>query len=293
MAQQKVELRQIRDFGQNISDAFLFIKQNGGPLIKSYLAICAIFMLAEGIFTGFYQARYMGILSRILGGMGERRLRMGEVLDQNYFIMLFLSLLTIVCMQLTIGAYMKYYLEHDEKPTIKEVWDLFKKYFLRVFIFNFCAYLAFGLALLACLLPGIYLMIVLTPLTFVIMIEDQDLSGAFQRCFDIIKENFWPSFAIYLVSYLIFSIGGWMVGGTLSIIGGVLAYLSTSDVNSTIGVVSSFLNIFIKFFYIFYFVCVGLNYFSLVEMRDGTGLLGRINEIGGQRDPFNNTEDQY
>jgi hypothetical protein len=64
-------------------------------------------------------------------------------------------------------------------------------------------------------------------------------------------------------------------------------------VGATGGVVTSFLNIFSFTFYIIYFISLSFHYFNLVEKRDGTGILSRINSIGDTTDNFNNIEEEY
>ena len=41
---QKVEFRKVRDFGEVISDTFLFMKQNFKPLFKAFFYLCGFFL---------------------------------------------------------------------------------------------------------------------------------------------------------------------------------------------------------------------------------------------------------
>ena len=57
MAEQKIELRKIRDLSENLNDTFTFIRQNLKPLVTSFLGIAGIVMLANAIVGGIYQSQ--------------------------------------------------------------------------------------------------------------------------------------------------------------------------------------------------------------------------------------------
>ncbi|MEP6726810.1 MAG: hypothetical protein ABJC98_13410 [Bacteroidota bacterium] len=298
MAEQKIELRKIRDFGENINDTFVFLRQNLKPLLRSFFAICGIFMLGQAIFNGMYQSHSLGgALQQLFSGRvktGSFDSRYGGIFSIEYLMSLIFMLLTFVSMKVVLGAYLKFYLENDgQQPNIDEIWVLYKKYFLKVFFYSLPLGLLPYVGLVFCAFPGVYLWVVFVPLTFVVMMEDADFSTAFSRCFEIIKENFWISFAIYLIAYLIYGISASIIGMVVGGIAGIAAYLTTKDVGATTGIVTSFLNIFSFTFYIIFFISAALQYFSLIEQRDGTGILNRIDSIGTDKNNFDNIEEQY
>lgn len=281
MAEQKIELRTIRDFGENLSDTFVFLRQHSKTLLRSFLAICSIFLVVLGIFSSAYESRTTRIIRSVLtdgGSQGFNRLK--SIFNINYFMVIIMTLLTLVSMKVVVTVYMKYYAETGTQPGIQEVWTLFKKYFLKVFLFSFLAYISIVVGFLFCFLPGIYLAVVLAPLSLVIVVEDKGFIDAYQRCLELIKENFWPSLGLYIVAYIMYAFGAGIISGSLSIIGLLAGYLTTSDLGIYVVAVTSFIKSFSLLFYIIYFVCMALNYFSLVERRDGTGMLSRIDNIG-------------
>jgi hypothetical protein len=297
MAEQQVEFRRVREFGENINDTFLFIRQNFAPLLKSFFAICALFILAQAIFNGLYQSQALGIFAEILSGRRTGGGRFGafdQVTSMNQLMAVLFSLLSFVSMNVTIGAYVKHYVEtNGRRPGIEEVWNLFKKYFFKVLAFSIPVYLSVIIGCLFCLLPGIYLMVVFVPFSLVVMIEDTNFSDAYYRCFELIRENFWPSFAVYLVVYLIYYLCGFIIGGLFSAIIGLGAYLTTDDFSAPIGLATSFFTVFSVCFYMIFFVSAAFQYFSLVEKREGTGILTRINTIGQDKHNADNQEDQF
>jgi hypothetical protein len=299
MAQQKIELRKVRDFGQNFNDTFVFLRQNIKPLLKSFFAICGLFMLGHAIANGIYQSHSFGVFDEIFKG-GRRRSNYpatspyAGIFSLEYFLTILFMFLTYVSMKTVLGAYFKYYLENNgEQPGIDQIWEIFRRYFFRVALYSIPVAILTILGFCLCLLPGLYLWVVWVPFSLVVVIEDTTFNGAFNRCFEIVRENFWISLAIYVVAYLIFYMSSGVISIVVGIIVGAATYLTTESVGATAGIVTSFLNIFSFIFYIPFFVSAAFQYFNLVEQKDGTGILSRIDSIGSEKNRFDNIEEQY
>ncbi|MEJ7768544.1 MAG: hypothetical protein WKF89_12080 [Chitinophagaceae bacterium] len=294
MAEQKVDLTKIRDFGENMNDTFLFIRQNFSPLLKSFLAICAIFMLSQAIFNGMYQSRSIAILRDLMSGSRNNKNPFGVVTSPVYIFTVIIALLTFVSMSVALGAYFKSYSQNSERPpAMEEVWAIFMKYYLKVLVFIIPIYILVMIGCVFCLVPGIYLWVTFVPFSLVIMIEDTGFLTSISRCFDLVRENFWSSLAIYLISYIVYKLCGLMIGGMIALVVALAGYLSTDDLGNSFAVATSFLNVFAFCFYIIFFVSAALNYFSLVESRDGTGILNRIDNIGKKKTVVDGDEEQY
>ena len=298
MAEQKIELRKIRDFGLNINDSFLFLRQNLQPLLKAFFAICGVFMIGHAIFSGLYQSRMGGVFQQLFSG----RVKAGQyntnpynnIFSIEYLMVLIFLLLTFVSMKVVLASYLKFYLENEgRQPSIDDIWRIFRKYFFKVFLFSIPVYLITIIGFVFCLAPGFYFWVVLVPFCMVIVIEDTGFGTAFNRCFEIIRQNFWISIAIYLVAYLIYYVSTLIIGVLATVLVGLGAWFTTKNIGATIGIATSFLNIFSYMFYIIYFVSGALHYFTLVEQRDGTGMLQRIDTIGSGESSFDNIEEQY
>jgi hypothetical protein len=297
MAEQKIELRKIRDFGQNINDTFVFLRQNLKPLLLSFFAICGVFMIGQAIFSGIYQSHSLGVFDQIFSGRTNPAYQnrgLGDVFNFEYMLMMLFTMLTFVAMNTALGAYLKFYLENDGgQAGMDDIWNIFKKYFFKVFLYSIPIVLLIIVGTVLCVLPGIYLGVVLVPFSFIIMIEDTGLNGAFNRCFEIIRNNFWPSLVVYFVAYLIYAVSSGIISAVVSIIFGAAAYFTTKSIGSTVAVATSFFNMFSHIFYVIYFVSAALQYFTLVETRDGTGILNRIDNIGSDKNSFDNIDEQY
>ncbi len=293
MAEQKIELKKTRDFSENINDTFLFIRQNFKPLVLSFLGIAGLFILANSVFSGLYQSQFSGVFKQIFGNLGREQYSPFQLINQNYFLLLLLSLLSMNAMQVCVISYIKVYDPALPAPTIQQVWAVFSRWYLNVFFFSIPVYLLMIVGFFFCLAPGVYFAVVLTPFPVVMIIEEKGFGDAFSRCFEIIKKQFWPSLLLYVVVYLIYSFSSGIISFMLATITGALSYFSTGQISTTIGMVSSVLTAFSFVFYIVYYVSVTLHYFNLVEKRDGTGMLERLDRLGEHGAGFNNIQEQY
>jgi hypothetical protein len=298
MAEQKVELRKVRDFSENQHDTFLFIRQNLKPLFTSFIAIAGIFMLAHSILTGMYQRNSISAFRDIFNGrtMSDAGLNspFATMFNGTYFLVLFLAWANFVAMNVVVTSYMKLYDTSDGvAPTIEEVWNEFKKHFFTVLFSTIPITLLIVVGFLFCLIPGIYLSVVLTPFAIILMVEEQSIGGAWNRCFAIIKENFWPSFGLYFLVYLICAFSGGIISAIVAGVAGAISYFTTQNIAATVGIVTSVLNIFSYVFYIIFYVSVNLHYYNLAEKHDGTGIMRRLDTLGRTTGDFNSTQEEY
>jgi len=291
MAQQKIYLQKLRDFGENLGDTFQFIRQELKPLLLSFLLIGGIFILSAAIVSGIYQMEMSSVFDEI-GRQGELGGSFFSVFFSRYLIIIAFFLIAVAAMQTIIASYMKLYDLYNVSPTIEQVWNEFRKHYLKILLLAVVKLIIYIPALMLCLAPGVYLMIVFAPMTWIIVNENAGIGEAFSRCFALAKENFWLSFGIYIVAYIVYLFAATIIGFVVGIIVGIASYMSTKELNSTMAIISSVANVFSYFFYIVFAVSVGLNYYSLTERHDGTGMLRRLDSLGSV-DPNSKIEEQY
>jgi hypothetical protein len=259
------------------------------------VGISGIFMLASAIINGVYQSEVGNVFEKIFRGSGTVNEDdfSDSIFSSTYLLVALLAWLNVVAMRVTLIAYVKVYeRKQGEEPEFAEVWAEFSRYFLKVFLYSLLILLVIAVGMVLCILPGVYLWVVLLPFEMVIMVEEETFGNAWDRCFTIVKENFWGSLGIYIVAYLIYNFSTAIIGGAVSVVTGILTYFTTKDLGATFGFFSSILNIFSFVFFIVFYISVIMNYFSLTERYDGTGIIRRLDELGGNTSS-NTTEEQY
>lgn len=293
MAEQKVELRKTRDLSENLNDTFTFIRQNLKPLATSFIGIAGITMLANAILGGIYQSQAGKVFKDILGRPNDVRF-LFNFLSPTYFAVLILGWLNFIAMNVVIACYMKLYdVSQNRPPAIQEVWEEFKKYFLKLFLYSIPVSLITIAGFSFCLLPGVYLAVVFAPFPIVVVVENQTFGEAWSRCFNLIKDNFWTSFGIYILVYLIYALTSGIISTVVATLTGLISYFTTKDMSATIGIATSVLSIFSFLFYMIFYVSVCLHYFNLTERQDGTGMMRRLDTLGGSGNDFDNIQEHY
>lgn len=292
MAQQKIQLRKIRDFSENINDTFQFIKQEFRSLLSAFILVAGAFMLVSSILSGLYQKEAFGFFDQIKGGNFSER-EIFSFYTPGYFLSLLFSVISYASMLATVAIYMKSTEETGVSPTAGEVWRSFGKYFLRIALFSVLQSLLVFVGVLFCVVPGIYFFTVLIPYPFIIVNEDKSVGETFSRCFELIKENFWASLGIYIVVGLISFACSLVIGVILGLAAGLGSYFSLQDLGTTAAIVTSVVNIIESFFYLIFFVSVGLQYYNLSELKDGTGLERRLEGLGNDMQANTGREEQY
>ena len=292
MDNQKMELRQLRDFSQNLNDTFQFIKQELKPLLGSFMAICGVFIILSGIVGGIYQQGSVKDIMQVFTGSKIKQKGIGEVFTGMYFLLISVQFFSYVLMHVVLAAYFKVYEAKGKvSPTIEEVWDKTMQYIMPIFFFSIVFTTITVISVFFCIVPFFYFAVVFAPFTVIYVMEDCSFGGGFNRCFALIKNNYWMSFAIYFVAYIIYAFGASIIGAIVSIVAGLAAYFTTKDVSATVAIVSGILQVFTHVFYIIFFVSVALNYFNLTEQLDGGGLLKRIDSIGATE--VTDVDEQY
>lgn len=268
--QEKIELTKARGFGEIIEDSIQFFKQNWKPLLRAYFIICGFFWVADLAVALFNVAQTAHRVA-----MGESRF------SYTYFMALGFNQVCYIVITLTVICFIAIYKEKGNEPAaVDEVWSYVKYYFFRVA----GSYLALAVLVCACILcflvPAIYFSIVFS-ITFPIMImENSTLGYAFSRSFALMKNRWWQTLGIIIVSNLIIIAAMFSVGIPVALIVWGTTFLTNikgSDIYMYATVIVTHL---MQFLYILPIIVVTLTYFSYTEETDQGALFERIEMIG-------------
>lgn len=203
-----VRLRQVRDFGQNISDTFTFLKQNWKPL---YTAIGLVGLPPLVIITLLLQS---GMSTLGTTSMSEQfagsMVSMFGYMILAYLLILFIYLLCFAMVNEYIRAYTTG--EHIGITT----GGLLQRGFSQMgsyFGLGFLSGLMIVVGMLFCLFPGIYLMVVLMIAPSCHAIERAGATGSISRAFTLMKDEWWETFGLVIIVGLI----QWVIQQALSL----------------------------------------------------------------------------
>lgn len=300
MTQNKIEFMRYRDFGQILNSTFEFIRQNFLPLLKSLIFIVGPFLLITGILLGFYQKSVLTIFNI-------------TSFSQTGIIALLLIILIFLVTQMmltTVYSFILIYLSKTEFTpiSIEEIWDSVKQNFYKVLGLNAVIFFLFLIYLTVFLLIivavsggtsgsglGIFLFFILFILLVFIMVkmclaymimlyERIGIWASIQRSFYLTKNKWWFSFGLIFVLSLIQSLMGFIFQIPQYIIMFTTMFnsLDGSGVSGVTEILIMLTSIIAAFQYLLFsliIIALAFLYFSLVEQKEGKGLIERIESI--------------
>jgi hypothetical protein len=297
METNKIIFSQARDFSEKLNDTFTFLRQNFRNLSLSLLFIAGPFTLIGGIFMGLHQSKLFSAFGR--EGM-SRSNPMGqfEVMGMEYFLGVLFSWIALTVVAIIVAEYIRLYNEDKtDNYQWQDVLPKLKSGFLSIFLFGLGYAVIVMLASMLFLIPGIYMAGALSLLIYVKVYEEKGFFQAVSRCLDLIKGNWWATFGLLLVLGLI--------QGMASFIFQIPAFIAsimnlqgigteTSDGNNIFLIAATVLSTAgTQLLYAITLVGLCFQYFNLVEEKDATGLLGRIDSIGTTPEVKTGNEESY
>jgi len=286
--QPKVELAKIRDFGEIISDTFLFVRQNIKPLLKYFFTFCGIFVAGGIISASLFQLKWTGTMNSIRGGSfntNEYRPSPFSFFGPEYFLLILFGMLSFIALTVTFLSYIALYKEKDKQvPTTEEMWGYIKYYFLRVLGSSLLLYLLLFIATLLCGIPGIYLSPIFALIFPIMVMENASFGYAFNRSFFLIKDNWWMTFGSLVVIWIIFYVAIMVISIPTSIINMVSLIAVPQKGGGALSVpaaiIGAVLQQLCQVFAVLPVTALALCYFNLTESKDGTSLMDKINKLG-------------
>jgi hypothetical protein len=265
-----IDFKQPRTQSELFGVTLDFIKQNFRKLLLSLVLIAGPLLILANICTTYFL--------RSLAGNSD-----------SVFPALFLTYGSLTFYQFVIMfvtyAYVNLYLERGPGAVdVPDVFTFMRKnafLFLRVEIVSLFIILG---GMLFCFFPGIYLGI---PISFLFMVsvrEKLPLSPALSRCFALVKGNWWNVFFFYFLLgicqgfiMLIFYVPGIIINFTAT-----FHQLKTNAVVTELSPWAILTGLLISIGYMVYalgYVGVAFQYHSLVEQKNATGLLEKLDSL--------------
>lgn len=290
-----IEFRKLREFGDLIGDTFLFIKQNFKPLMKSFFALTGIFIVGGIISSMIAQLQLVGIAQSAGVAYDDSPRSMFYSIGVNYFFVIVFMVLTYTSMYVSVLSYIALYIEKGNvAPTVTEVWAYYKYYFFRMMGSGIAITIFSALCFMLCLLPGIYVFPAVTIFFPIMVLENGGFSYTFERCFKLLKDEWWITAATLLVIYIIFYAFSTMVQLPAIIIMMVSKFTHAErGITNYYAVFSSISQQISYIFMIIPIICAALVYFNLVERKENLGLFNRMDSLGQNTNQDQSAQEEY
>lgn len=279
--EQYFEFRKVRDFGTVMNDSFDFIRLEFKRLGKAFLIYVLPFFVLTGILLAYSQiAMYSSIMDgSTMDSVSGVYIRM----IPSYIVML----LNYTVLTALIYQYINIYRKTEGNFTVEELWPGVLKVGLKILGVYFVSVVIVIIATMFFLVPGIYLGVVFSFFPTAIVFEELDFGKAMNRCFDVIKDNWWRTFGIIIIGVLIVYIFSIIVSVPLIIATALKTFHAVSN-NSAAQpqifsngyiIASTVISMFQNLGYSLVLIFVAVQYFSLVEMKERPTLQEKIDKL--------------
>ena len=318
---EKINFRQARDFGETFNVSVKFLRQNFKLFFQSLILIAGPFILINAVSGALYQSQSINFIS-VMRFAQNNPMNPFAMYGWSFLLFILTAILANLALVGTTIAFMINYMEKGPngftvndvgRTLVKNIGNIFAVFFtfliLMVLIILVIAGIMVAIAsfipVLAIILGiGLFfgLLIIIPPLmwqlsaTYLVkMQEGRSVFNSFGRTREVMRSNFWWTWAIVFCASGAIAILGFVFALPQGIYQVILMFTSLKGggVGTSIPflIVSTVCTFCSTLLYSILYVINSFHYYSLAEQKDGTGLIERINEIGNI--PNNNVDQQY
>tara|TARA_A100000171_G_scaffold14486_1_gene12797 strand:+ start:348 stop:1247 length:900 start_codon:yes stop_codon:yes gene_type:complete len=291
----QIEFYKKRQFGDKLNMTFVFLRENAWPYLRTQLLISGPILLISNIMMSQFSLSFLNLDGGVTPDFVISMMGM-------YGVMLISVIVTSAVMPAVAYSYMRVY--QGKAPSEIRIPDVTRNLLSKVFnllVFNIIAAIVVVIGMFFFFIPGVYLMIVLSLGSAIIVFEDNNPIDAFGRSFKLIKDKWWSTLGLLFVTGII----GYVINMLFSLPrtfllfgdlftsvqkSGDLSGLDESNFGSNpLGILFSVFETFGAILtYSISFLALAFQYFNLVERRESRGLMSRIEQM----DDAGNVEDE-
>jgi len=283
-----IPFRKVRDFGDVLNVTFSFIRQNFALLIKSLLFLAAPVGALAMLFSSLMQARLLAFdLESLTDPMA--------LFGLEYVAALFFGLLSVVVAIDVVFSFMVLYEERGPGGfDFTDVRRMSLQRFLgtlgTVLFLFLLVMLPVPLILIPCLgalaylVGAVYFGIVFSLVLPMRIRERVGLVEGLQRCTQLVRGYWWPTAGVLFIAWITYSILGTLFNTPTMIMLFVSGFHGFGEGGGgPVGLLFTLLSMVgglgTTLLYSIPLVATGFQYFSLVERKERTGLMARIDQV--------------
>lgn len=285
-----INFKKQRELGSILTDIFKFIRLNWKSLFEMIFKIAGPALL---IMLG----AYVFYMQSIVGSFGilETVGSLSGFSTTMVLALVVLILAGVVYYALLNGVvlhYIKSYIKNNGAVVKEEVSAGVKNDFWKLIGTSLLVGLIVAVGSMFCVIPGIYLGVVLSTAYTVVVFEGKEVTDAISHCFNIIRDEWWITFATFFVVFLLYYFIMIIFQVPQYIYFFINALTMTQEISAdptsmfdwvyisltTIGMVFQYL------LYSIIVICTAFVYFNLNEKKHFTGTMETIESIGKEQE---------
>ncbi len=283
-----IEFRKERDLGSILTDTFRFIRLEWKPLMGLIIRVPGIALLFVVLAYIYYIRTTLGSFGMDGGMLGGGVISSGFEALVAVLLLLASALVFYTLLYGTVLYYIKQYVDSPGEVDVKLVERQLREGFWDLIGLNFLNILMIGLGMVFCLIPGIYLGVVLASTFSILIMEKRDVMDSISQSFQLIKGEWWITFATILVIGILYYIIAIIFQVPQYIYFFARTFTSNTEISgdpsqmfdwiyvalSSLGIIAQYL------LQTIIVVSTAFIYFNLHEKKHHTGTLETIQSIG-------------
>jgi hypothetical protein len=286
METKKIELQQVREFGEVFNATFAFIRQEIKPLGKAFLVFIIPFLLLMSISMVLFYSNFFNEFTQ--PNFSDPTTLFVKIFKMYFVILLFALVLQTMILD-TVYSYMNLYLKDKENTGIAALFSEIMKNFFPVMGASIIFMLSLIISFVFCVLPIVYMGVSLSLFFVILVIEKNGVFNAYGKSFQLTHKQWGWTFLLLLVSfimvyviYILLSIPGFIIGFTSAFHN----LRTTSNPYKMFGmtyiIYTSIVSCIAYIIYTIPAFLLGFQYFSIVESIEKHSLIRQIGEIGNE-----------
>ncbi|MEX0724083.1 MAG: hypothetical protein WD053_09400 [Gracilimonas sp.] len=270
------KLQKYRDLGAILTDSFVYVKVHYKSLGNALLFFVLPFYLISGVLVG---NAYTSFFSALMNNPDVT----GEAVIGGDFILGFLLLALSSGALLTVAMTHIQLARENEEVILSDLIDQFGRNFITLVALYILIILAVIPGFLFFIIPGIYIAIKFFVAPAVAILEKKNPIESLKRSWDLVGGHWWFTFATYLVMNLVTTFMSYVLIIPMSIF---IGFMSTSGADSNemigtgMGIFYGLMVVVASLFSVLMLIAMSLQYFNLIERKEGVGLRQQIEELG-------------
>src|SRR4030042_1721254 len=276
---EKIELKKARDFGAIINDTFAFLRQNVALLFKAILIITGPIIPIQGILLGLHSADTVSMnLNSEMGGA------FAGIFTLRYLLIIMFGILSYTFITLIAYEVLVLYPEKNVGAiTFDDLWKAIRRDFWMIVFTSVGSFFVLFFSIILLIIPGIYFAVVVTMVPIIRIQERNSFFEALRRSMRLMKGNWWFTFGLVFLLSIIMGAAGWIFGLPNFILTFTAVFHKADMTGSfyrVLFIIAGVIYQFSSFLSVIILVGIALQYYSLVEKKEGAGLLRKIEDIG-------------
>jgi len=288
---EKIELQKNRDFSEKISATFDFIRKEFKTFFGAVLFLGGPLVIVLSFAIAYTSVRAINMTQDLSEGVTNNLL----ITYGNAFISYIAWWLIYNLLNIVTFSYFKIYKKSriGTQITPGMVWDEAKRHILPVLGSAIVVGIILSIGMVFLVIPFFILLVYTSLINSVIIMEDVSFGKAFSRSFDLLTDNYWSTFGLVIVLYILVSVFSFVFSIPATVVAAIWGFNSLETIKDTgemaqvdglletvMFVTQILANLGRNFLVVIPGIAMGFQYFHLKEVKESTGLMEQIEQMG-------------